>query len=103
MRRTGKAVALFGLLFAARAFAEVEFYKTVDRNKVGTEDTFRLTIVVGDAPDGATVQFPAPNDFEVLSRSQSTQMSYSLGGNSGGTIKRVQKYTLVMRANRAGK
>jgi hypothetical protein len=102
MRRTGKAVALFGLLFAAKAFAEVDFYQTVDKNKVGTEDTFRLTIVVGNAPDGATVQFPAPNDFEVLSRSQSTEMSYQLGNGGTGSIKRVQKYTLVMRANRVG-
>lgn len=103
MRRTGRATAFAVVLLAAAAHAEVEFYQTVDRNKVGTEDTFRLTIVVGDAPDGATVQFPAPNDFEVLSRSQSTQMSYSLGGGGTGVIKRVQKYTLVMRANRAGK
>lgn len=103
MRRTGRAAALTLGLLAAVAHAEVEFYQTVDRNKVGTEDTFRLTIVVGDAPDAATVQFPAPNDFEVLSRSQSTQMSYSLGTGGTGVIKRVQKYTLVMRANRAGK
>lgn len=105
MTRTGNARALAAatLLAATAAHAEIEFYQTVDRNKVGTEDTFRLTIVVGDAPDGATVQFPAPNDFEVLSRSQSTQMSYSLGAGNAGVIKRVQKYTLVLRANRAGK
>jgi hypothetical protein len=103
MTRTGKALLLFGVLWSATALAaEVEFYQTVDKNKVGTEDTFRLTIVVGNAPDGATVQFPAPADFEVLSRSQSTEMSYSLGGGGNGVIKRVQKYTLVMRANRSG-
>lgn len=103
MGRTGRAAALALVLLSGVARAEVEFYQTVDRTRVGTEDTFRLTIVVGDAPDAATVQFPAPNDFEVLSRSQSTQMSYSLGGGGTGVIKRVQKYTLVMRANRAGK
>ncbi|MBL8956483.1 MAG: protein BatD [Myxococcaceae bacterium] len=103
MKKTGSALALATVLFAAAAHAEVEFYQTVDRQKVGTEDTFRLTIVVGNAPEGATVQYPAPNDFEVLQTSQSTQMSYSLGSGNQGVIKRVQKYTLVMRANRAGK
>jgi len=103
MRRIGRSLAAATVLLAATASAEVEFYQTVDRQKVGTEDTFHLTIVVGDAPEGATVQFPAPNDFEVLQRSQSTQMSYSLGTGNQGVIKRVQKYTLTMRANRPGK
>ena len=100
MARIGSALAL--LLVAAPAVAEVEFYQTVDRDKVGTEDTFRLTIVVGDAPQGATVQFPTPTDLEVLSRSDSTQMSYSIGAGGAGVIKRIQKYTLVMRATRSG-
>jgi hypothetical protein len=100
MARIGSALVV--LLLATPALAEVEFYQTVDRDKLGTDDTFRLTIVVSDAPDGASVQFPAPNDLEVLSRSQSTQMSYSIGSGGSGTIKRVQKYTLVMRATRAG-
>src|SRR6185436_13731658 len=34
--------------------------------------------------------------------SQSTQMSYHLGGGGPGTIQRIQKYVFVMRANRAG-
>ncbi|MBS1153666.1 MAG: BatD [Myxococcaceae bacterium] len=100
MARIGSALAL--LLVASPAAADVEFYQTVDRDKVGTEDTFRLTIVVAGAPDGATVQFPAPADLEVLSRTQSTQMSYSIGSAGTGNIKHVQKYTLVMRANRTG-
>jgi hypothetical protein len=82
--------------------AEVEFHMSVDRNRVGTEDTFRLEIVVGNAPEGAVVQFPAPADFEVLSRNQSTQMSYSIGPGGMGVMRNVQKYTLVMRANRPG-
>jgi hypothetical protein len=100
MARIGSAVCL--LLLATPALAEVEFYQTVDRDKVGTEDTFRLTIVVSDAPEGAQVQFPTPNDLEVISRSQATQMSYSIGNGGTGIIKRVQKYTLVMRATKAG-
>jgi hypothetical protein len=100
MARIGSALTV--LLLAAPALAEVEFYQTIDRDKVGTEDTFRLTIVVAGAPEGATVQFPAPSDLEVLSRSQSTQMSYSIGSAGAGNIKHVQKYTLVLRANRSG-
>ncbi len=100
MARIGSAVA--ALFLAVPALAEVEFYQTVDRDKVGTEDTFRLTIVVAGAADGAAVQFPASVDLEVLSRSQSTQMSYSIGSAGTGNIKHVQKYTLVMRANRTG-
>jgi hypothetical protein len=91
------------LVVAAPAFADVEFHMSADRTKVGTEDTFRVDIVVGNAPEGAVVQFPAPADFEVLSRSQSTQMSYSVGPGGAGVMRNLQKYTLVMRANRAGR
>ncbi|MDX2011916.1 MAG: BatD family protein [Myxococcaceae bacterium] len=104
MARTGSALAIAWVLCAAAPAlaAELEFYMTVDRNKVGTEDTFRCEIVVSNAPEGAVVQFPAPNDFEVLSRSESTQMSYSVGAGGMGQIKQVRKYTLVLRATRAG-
>ena len=53
MARITSLLAL--LLLATPALAEVKFYQTADREKLGTEDTFRLTIVVSDAPDGATV------------------------------------------------
>ncbi len=93
---------MLSLLFAAPALAETEFYQTVDRNQVGTEETFHLTVVVSDAPEGSSLQVPASNDFEVLSKSTSTQMSYQIGAGGKGLIKQVQKYTFTMRANRAG-
>lgn len=104
MARTGSPLALTVALLAAGTVlgAELEFYMTVDRAKVGTEDTFRCEIVVSNAPEGAVVQFPAPPEFEVLSRSESTQMSYSVGSGGMGQIKQVRKFTLVMRANRVG-
>ncbi|MBE2254118.1 MAG: protein BatD [Myxococcus sp.] len=104
MARTGSAlITALALLAAGPALgAELEFYMTVDRTKVGTEDTFRCEIVVSNAPEGAVVQFPAPPEFEVLSRSESTQMSYSVGSGGMGQIKQVRKFTLVMRANRVG-
>lgn len=99
MVKIGSALCL---ILASSAWAEVEFYQTADRTKVGTEDTFSLTIVLGDAPEGAALQFPTPDEFEVLSRSQSTQMSYRMGGGGAGVIQRLQKYTLVLRANKTG-
>ena len=34
--------------------------------RLGTDDVFRLTIVISNAPESAMPQFPAMNDFEVL-------------------------------------
>jgi hypothetical protein len=86
---------------ASSAFADVEFYQSVDRDQVGVEDSFHLTIVASGAPEDAQIQFPSSNDFEVLSRSQSTQMSYQLGG-AGASFNRTQKFVLVMRAKKVG-
>ncbi|MFY0580210.1 BatD family protein [Cystobacter fuscus] len=106
MRRIGSghaALAAIALLFAALpAWAEVEFYQTVDRTEVGTEDVFQLTVVVVDPPDNAQVQFPAPEDFEVLSSSQSTQRSIQMNGGGPPVIQTVRKHVLMMRAQRAG-
>lgn len=101
MAKTGKSLAVFALLCAAPALAETEFYQTVDRNPVGTEETFHLTVVVSDAPQDSSLQVPASPDFEVIQKSTSTQMSYQIV-NGKGQIKQVQKYTFTMRANRAG-
>lgn len=100
MARIGSALAV--LLAAAPAFADVEFYQTLERDKVGTEDTFRLTVVVSDAPESANVQFPTHADLEVLARGMSTEMSFVVGDKGQSIIKRIQKYTLTMRATRAG-
>jgi hypothetical protein len=106
MRRIGSghaALAAIALFFAALpAWAEVEFYQTVDRTEVGTEDVFQLTVVVVDPPDNAQVQFPAPEDFEVLSSSQSTQRSIQMSGGGPPVIQTVRKHVLMMRAQRAG-
>ncbi|HEX8438921.1 BatD family protein [Archangium sp.] len=106
MRRTGSggaALAALALLLAAMpAWAGVEFYQTVDRTEVGTEDIFQLTVVVVDPPDNAQPQFPAPDDFEVLSSSQSTQRSIEMSGGGPPVIQTVRKYVLMMRASRPG-
>ncbi|HEX5748746.1 MAG TPA: BatD family protein [Archangium sp.] len=106
MRRTGSghaALAALALwLVAMPAWASIEFYQTVDRNEVGTEDVFQLTVVVVDPPDNAQVQFPSPEDFEVLSSSQSTQRSIEMSGGGPPVIQTVRKHVLLMRANRPG-
>jgi hypothetical protein len=89
-------------MFATSALAEVEFYMTTNQDKVGVEDTFRLEIVVSGAPENSRLNYPSPDDFEVLGRSQSAQMQYVL---SGGTsqIKRTEKHILTIRASHVGK
>lgn len=105
MARTGSAAAaaLIVALVPAAALAEVEFHMSADRAKIGTEDTLRVQIVVGNAPNDALVQFPKTEDFEVLGRSESTEMGFSVGPGGAGVIKQVKKYTLTVRANRTGK
>lgn len=104
MARTGSALlALLSTSVALPALAgEVQFYMSVDRQKVGTEDTFTLEIVVGGAPQGAVVQFPPPKDFEVLSKAVSDQMSFSAGMGGAGVITTLRKHTLTLRALKTG-
>ncbi len=109
MRRTGSGPAALAALsvvlvalVALPARADVEFYQTVDRTEVGTEDIFQLTIVVKDPPGDAQVQLPNADGFEVLSSSQSTENLINMSGGRPPSIQSVRKYVLVMRANRPG-
>jgi len=90
------------LAFAGPARAEIELSQGVDRTEVGLDDTFRLTVAVSDAPDSAQFQFPFGSDFSVLGKSESSQISYQLGGSGPGGIHRSHTYVLLMRANRPG-
>lgn len=101
MGRIGSALALL-LVSSAALGAEVEFFQTAEPRELGTDDTLRLSIMASNAPADARVQFPETDDFEVLSRSQSTEMSYALGAGGGSEIKRITKWVLVMRPKRAG-
>lgn len=108
MRRTGSApralLAVLALLATAPAWAQdIEFYQTVDRPEVGSEDTFRLTVVAVDAPPNAQVKLPESEDFEVLSSSRSSQRSISLSGGGPAVIQDITRHVLVMRATRAGR
>jgi hypothetical protein len=89
------------LAVSAPALAEISIAQSVDRTEVGLDDTFRLTVTVSDAPDSAQLQFPVSSDFDVLSKSESSQVSYQLGSGSA-TMRQTHKYMLLMRANRTG-
>jgi hypothetical protein len=106
MRRTGSGGAALLALTLALALpalaAEPVFTQRVDRTEVGTEDTFRLIVQVVNPPAGAQVQFPAPEDFEVLSSSQSTERSIQLLGGGPPTLTETRRHTLVLRATRPG-
>lgn len=110
MTRTGSALgvvfAVFALLATAPAWAasdDLDFYQTVDREEVGTEDTFRLTVVVVDAPANAQVKLPESDDFSILSSSRSSQRSISLSGGGPAVIQDVTRHILVMQAKRPGR
>jgi hypothetical protein len=90
-------------LVAAAAWAEPSVSMQADRQKVGLEDTFRVEILIENAPGGVSLSLPASDDFEILSRNQSSQMSYSVGPGGAGVVRQVQKHTLTVRANRLGK
>lgn len=106
MRRTGSGcavLALLALLAAAPAWAEINFYQEVDREEVGTEDTFRLTVVAVDAPNSAQVELPSSEDFEVLSTSRSTESSFVFSSSGSPVMQTTRRYTLLLRANRTGR
>jgi hypothetical protein len=92
-----------GAALAGDVGQDIEFHQSVDRNDVGTDDTFRLTIVLGGAPEGAVPTFPKFGDFGVVSRSDTTQMSYSFSGGGPGVTRRAHHCVLTLRANRSGR
>jgi hypothetical protein len=109
MRRTGspRAIALVVGMCAALAAAtseaadEFELYQTVDRQVVGVEDTFRLNVVLKNAPADGELRLPALDEFEVLSKSPVNETSVSVTG-AGTRIERITRWVLVLRARRTG-
>ncbi|MBX5481629.1 MAG: protein BatD [Myxococcaceae bacterium] len=94
--------AFAAVLAATAAFAEEpDFYQTVDRAEVGTEDTFRLNVVIVNAPEDATLTPPDLSDFEVLSKTPVDSTSIQIG-SGGSQIQRVRKWVFVLRPRRAG-
>jgi len=97
MSKTGRC--FFSLLLCALpAWAEFAFFQSVDKTTVGLEETFQLHVVVTNPPANAQVELPSSPDFEVLSRSQSSQLQYGTGRKP----QTEQHYVLVLRAKKEG-
>lgn len=103
MARTGSALFLAVFVATSAVAAEPELTMQADRDKVGLEDTFHLDVTVSNASADMQVTLPKSEDFEILGRSSSTQMSYSVGAGGAGVVTHLQRYTLTVRANRQGK
>jgi hypothetical protein len=103
MRRIGNPWWAYAALLAASSAAasDVELYQTVDRPEVGTEDTFRLTVVTVNAPADAKLRLPDLSQFEVLSNTPMSQTSIQVT-NSGTEMQRIRKQVLVLRPRRSG-
>ncbi|MCL2179193.1 MAG: BatD family protein, partial [Cystobacterineae bacterium] len=97
MSKIGRCFLLL-LLCSPLAWAELEFFQSADKTTIGLEETFQLSIVVSDAPPNAQLQLPSSNDFEILSRSQSTQLQYRTGSN----LQKEQRYLFILRAKKEG-
>lgn len=107
MRRTGNsalglATGLMLALCASAAIADegLEFYQSVDRRVVGTDDTFTLSVFTSVSDEGE-LRLPSSRKLQVLNRAEGTQMSIQMGGN-GRFIKKTRTYELTMRAKRTG-
>jgi hypothetical protein len=87
------------LLCSLPARAALEFFQFTDKAKVSLEETFQLHVVVSNPPPHAQLELPSSNDFEVLSRSQSTQLQYRTGSSS----QKEQRYSLTLRAKKEGR
>jgi hypothetical protein len=104
-RRTGSALAAIGALLAALpapARAEAWIELTAERNAVAMGETVDVEIRVEaeTRPDEPTLE-PA-EAFEVVSRAQSRETSFSLGGGAGVRLRQVVVTRLALAPRREG-
>ena len=103
-RRTGNALRL-ALLIALPALAagEVELSATADASEVALDGTLTLRIAVTYASkaDTGELQIPIFADFDVVSRSQSEQVTFTLS-NSAPSFRRTVITSLALTPRRAG-
>jgi len=103
-RRTGNALRL-ALLIALPALAagEVELSATADASEVALDGTLTLRIAVTYASkaDTGELQIPTFADFDVVSRSQSEQVTFTLS-NSAPSFRRTVITSLALTPRRAG-
>jgi hypothetical protein len=99
-----RAVWLALLAAASPAAAgEVSFSASVDRNVVGLEDRFTLTLTVR-APDLARVEklaLPDVGTLEILSQREQTATTFSFSGGSQD-FRRIKNVLIVLKPTREG-
>jgi hypothetical protein len=86
------------MLMSISVLAHAQLTASVDRNEIGLQETFTLTIAANSRASGAPDFSALKNDFEILSNNQSQFTSIT---NSGAEFKKVWQLTLAPK--RAGK
>ena len=103
-RKTGNAFAL-ALFLALPVFAagEVEFSATTDAAEVPLDGTvtLRVTATYASKAETGELQIPAFADFDVVSRSQSEQVTFTLS-NSAPSFRRTVLTSLALTPKRIG-
>jgi hypothetical protein len=103
-RRTGNALWLAVLIaLPALAAGEVELSATADASEVPLDGTLTLRIAVtyGSKADTGDLQVPTFADFDVVSRSQSEQVTFTLS-NSSPSFRRTVVTSLALTPRRTG-
>lgn len=96
-------VSTLGWAPAAHANDRIEYYASVDRDRVAIDETIRLqvTLALSQRASPKDLELPGTPDFEVLSQGKSEQSSFSLGGG-GPAFRRVQTWTLLLQPLKEG-
>ncbi|HWV38727.1 MAG TPA: BatD family protein [Vulgatibacter sp.] len=100
----GLALAIAALVAPTPSLAgdAIEYYASVDRDRIAVDETLTLTVTLttsGKEPE--RFELPSHPDFERVSESRSEQMSLSFGmGNAG--LRKTKVFTLVLRPTRQG-
>ena len=104
-RRIGKVllVALFMALPAGAAGSDVELSATADRDEVALDGTVTLevTATYSQKGDPGELQLPPFRDFDVVSRSQSEQVSFAFI-NGAPSFRRTTVYSIALTPHHAG-
>ena len=104
-RRTGKALllALSVAGVAAAAGSDVELSATADRDEVALDGTVTLevTATYSQKGDPGELQLPPFKDFDVVSRSQSEQVSFAFV-NGAPSFRRTTVYSIALTPHHAG-
>jgi hypothetical protein len=104
-RRTGKALLLaLALALPARAAGgDVELSATADRDEVALDGTVTLEVTATYAQKGdpGELQLPPFRDFDVVSRSESEQVSFQFV-NGAPSFRRTTVYSIALTPHHAG-